>query len=170
MDEMQFQQSILDLQSNMFHFALKLTNNREEAYDLMQDTSLKALDNQKKFVDNTNFKGWVLTIMRNIFINNYRNIVRYQTIIDFSADLYQLGLPEDGGFTSPEKTYTYKEINKAIAQLNPDLRVAFSLSLAGYKYDEISKKLKLPMGTIKSRIFFARQELQHTLKDFRDRT
>jgi DNA-directed RNA polymerase specialized sigma24 family protein len=66
-----------------------LTANREEAKDLLQDTTLKALDNEDKYIDNVNFKGWVFTIMRNIFINNYRRVVRNQTIIDQTEDLYQ---------------------------------------------------------------------------------
>ena len=65
-----------------------LTANREEAKDLLQDTTLKALDNEDKYIDNVNFKGWVFTIMRNIFINNYRRVVRNQTIIDQTEDLY----------------------------------------------------------------------------------
>ncbi len=67
-----FQDSVLDMQGNLLSFALKLTLNREEAEDLVQDTTLKALNNEDKFVANANFKGWMLTIMRNIFINNYR--------------------------------------------------------------------------------------------------
>lgn len=70
-----------------------LTANREEAKDLLQDTTLKALDNEDKYIDNVNFKGWVFTIMRNIFINNYRRVVRNQTIIDQTEDLYHLNLP-----------------------------------------------------------------------------
>ena len=71
-----FQTKLLDLQSNLLNFAYTLTANRDDAYDLLQDTTLKALDNEDKYVDNTNFKGWVFTIMRNIFINNYRKVVR----------------------------------------------------------------------------------------------
>jgi RNA polymerase sigma-70 factor (ECF subfamily) len=155
------------MQDNMFNFAMMLTANKDDAQDLMQDTTLKALDNQDKYVDNVNFKGWVLTIMRNIFINNYRKIVRSQTIIDQSEDLYHLNLSQDSGFDMPDKVYTIKEINKAINGLNNDLKVPFSMFLAGYKYNEIADALLMPLGTVKSRIFFARQELQSVLKDFK---
>jgi len=74
-----FQSKLMSLQSNMLNFALMLTSNRDDAYDLLQDTTLKALDNSDKYVENTNFKGWVFTIMRNIFINNYRRGVRTAT-------------------------------------------------------------------------------------------
>ena len=70
-----FQERLLKLQDNLLNFAYMLTANREEAEDLLQDTTLKALDNRDKYIDNINFKGWVFTIMRNIFINNYRRMV-----------------------------------------------------------------------------------------------
>lgn len=139
-----------------------------DAQDLLQDTTLKVLDNQDKFVDNVNFKGWVLTVMRNIFINNYHKIVRVQTVVDSSADLYNLDVVNDSGFDSPDKAYQIKEITKAINGLNDDLKVPFSMFLSGYKYNEIAEKLNVPLGTVKSRIFFARQELQKRLKDFQN--
>ena len=167
MSTVQFENKILGIQSNMFNFAMMLTANRDDAYDLLQDTTLKALDNRDKYVDNTNFKGWVLTIMRNIFINNYRKIVRSQTVVDQTEDLYHLNLPQDSGFDSPDGSMTIKEINYAIENLNNDLKIPFSMFLAGYKYNEIADKLELPLGTVKSRIFFARQDLQKKLKNVR---
>lgn len=167
MNPVQFQEKILGIQDNMFNFALMLTANRDDASDLLQDTTLKALDNQDKYIDNVNFKGWVLTIMRNIFINNYRKVVKSQTIIDQTENLYHLNLSQDSGLDSPDGTMTLKEINKAIHNLDSDMKTPFTLYLAGYKYNEISNKLNLPLGTIKSRIFFARQELQKSLKDMR---
>lgn len=168
MNGIQFQQKLLSLQENMMNFALMLTANRDDAQDLLQDTTLKVLDNQDKFVDNVNFKGWVLTVMRNIFINNYHKIVRVQTVVDSSADLYNLDVVNDSGFDSPNKAYQIKEITKAINGLNDDLKVPFSMFLSGYKYNEIAEKLNVPLGTVKSRIFFARQELQKRLKDFQN--
>jgi len=168
MNGIQFQQKLLSLQENMMNFALMLTANRDDAQDLLQDTTLKGLDNQDKFVDNVNFKGWVLTVMRNIFINNYHKIVRVQTVVDSSADLYNLDVVNDSGFDSPDKAYQIKEITKAINGLNDDLKVPFSMFLSGYKYNEIAEKLNVPLGTVKSRIFFARQELQKRLKDFQN--
>ena len=77
-------------QEELLRFAYKLTANREEANDLLQETSLKALDNEDKFMPDTNFKGWMYTIMRNIFINNYRKIVRDQTYVDQTDNLFHL--------------------------------------------------------------------------------
>lgn len=94
MNSLKFQDRLLGLQDNLLNFAYMLTANREEAKDLLQDTTLKALDNEDKYIDNVNFKGWVFTIMRNIFINNYRRVVRNQTIIDQTEDLYHLNCPK----------------------------------------------------------------------------
>lgn len=161
------QKQLIDLQDNMFNFAYILTSNREEAKDLLQDTTLKVLDNQDKFTDNTNFKGWVFTIMRNIFINNYRRMVRNQTMVDQTEDLYHLNRPQESGFATPESAFNAKEITKAINSFADEYRIPFSMHVAGYKYNEIAEKMCLPLGTVKSRIFFARQKLQTMLKDFR---
>ncbi len=167
MDSLQFQESLLKLQSNLLNFAYMLTSDRDEAHDLLQDTTLKALDNEDKYIDNVNFKGWVFTIMRNIFINNYRRVVRNQTIVDQTEDLYHLNLPQESGFETPDGSYTVKEIMKAIHSFSEEYRIPFSMHIAGYKYHEIAEKMDLPLGTVKSRIFFARQRLQIMLKDYK---
>ena len=167
MNALQFQKNLLSMQENMMNFALMLTANRDDAEDLMQDTTLKVLDNREKFVDNVNFKGWVLTVMRNIFINNYHKIVRTQTLVDQGVDLYNLDVVNESGFDSPDGSFQIQEITKAIESLNNDLKIPFSMYLSGYKYNEIAEKLNLPLGTVKSRIFFARQDLQKKLKDYR---
>lgn len=163
-----FETKLLSLQGNLLNFAYILTSNRDDAYDLLQDTTIKALDNEDKYVENTNFKGWVFTIMRNIFINNYRKVVRSATVVDTTEDLYHLNLPQDSGFETPEGSVAANEITGAINSLSDDYRIPFSMYVAGYKYNEISEKMNLPLGTIKSRIFFARKQLQDTLKDYRN--
>lgn len=130
MNALQFQKKLLSMQENMMNFALMLTANRDDAQDLMQDTTLKVLDNQEKFVDNINFKGWVLTVMRNIFINNYHKIVRTQTVVDQGVDLYNLDVVNDSGFDSPDGAYQIQEITKAINGLNNELKVPFSMFLS----------------------------------------
>ena len=163
-----FETKLLSLQSNLLNFAYMLTSNRDDAYDLLQDTTIKALDNEDKYVENTNFKGWVFTIMRNIFINNYRKVVRSATVVDTTEDLYHLNLPQDSGFETPEGSGAANEITGAINALTEEYRIPFSMYVAGYKYNEISEKMNLPLGTVKSRIFFARKQLQDTLKDYRN--
>ena len=166
MSSKNFESKLLSLQSNLLNFAYMLTSNRDDAYDLLQDTTLKALDNEDKYIENTNFKGWVFTIMRNIFINNYRKVVRSATIIDQTEDLYHLNLPQDSGFETPEGSIAANEITDAINSFSDDYRIPFSMHVAGYKYNEIAEKMGLPLGTIKSRIFFARQKLQGMLADY----
>ncbi len=162
-----FQASVLGMQSNLLSFALKLTLDREDAQDLVQDTTLKALNNEQKFVDDTNFKGWMLTIMRNIFINNYRKNSRENTVVDISEDSYHLNLSQDSGIQTPEGAHTVMEISEILATFPDDYREPFSMHVAGYKYDEISEKLSMPLGTVKSRIFFTRKRLREILKDYR---
>ncbi|MGM9846699.1 MAG: RNA polymerase sigma factor [Muribaculaceae bacterium] len=162
-----FKNRLLMLQGNMLNFAYMLTSNREDAYDLLQDTTLKVLDNEDKYVDNTNFKGWVFTIMRNIFINNYRRVAREATMVDQTEDLYHLNLPQESGLETPEGGVAVGEITDAINSFPEEYRVPFSMLVAGYKYNEIAEKMNLPLGTVKSRIFFARQKLQELLKDYK---
>lgn len=162
-----FRAKLLAVQDNLLNFAYLLTSNHDDAYDLLQDTTLKVLDNEEKYVENTNFKGWVFTIMRNIFINNYRKMVRSNTVVDRTDDLYHLSLPQNSGFETPEGAITTKEINRLIDSFTDDLRIPFSMHLAGYKYQEIADQTGIPLGTIKSRIFFARKKLQTELKDYR---
>lgn len=162
-----FQGKLLSLQSNLLNFAYMLTSNYDDAYDLLQDTTLKALDNEDKYVDNVNFKGWVFTIMRNILINNYRKVVRSSTVVDKTEDLYHINLPQDSGFQTPEGSFAAMEITKAINSFSDEYRVPFSMHVAGYKYNEIAEKMNLPLGTVKSRIFFARQKLQQQFHDYR---
>jgi len=164
---MDFTQNLLGMQAELRRFALKLTADKEEADDLLQETSLKALDNEDKYTPDTNFKGWMYTIMRNIFINNYRKTVRDQTFVDHTDNLFHLNLPQDSGFESTEGNYDLKEIRRIVNALPKEYRVPFSMYVSGFKYREIAERLGLPIGTVKSRIFFTRQRLQKDLKDFR---
>ena len=165
-DKTIFKERLLALQSNLFSFAYKLTADSEEAHDLLQDTTLKALDNESKYSDNSNFKGWLFTIMRNIFINNYRRTVRERTVIEGTEDLYQLNFQQPTNST-PEGTYAVNEISHIIDSFSEDYRKPFSMYVAGYKYEEIAEILDIPLGTVKSRIFTTRQKLRAILKDYR---
>ena len=162
-----FEDKLIDLQNNMMNFALTLTSNREEAKDLLQETTLRALDNKEKYYENVNFKGWVFTIMHNIFVNNYRRVVRSQKMIDQTENLYHLNMPQDSGFDTPEGAYTVAEIVKVMNSFTDEYKVPFSMHVSGYKYEEIAQRLGLPIGTVKSRIFFARKRLQEMLADYK---
>lgn len=162
-----FTQHLLNVQPELLRFAFKLTADREEANDLLQETSLKALDNEEKFIPNTNFKGWMYTIMRNIFINSYRRTTREQTFVDQTDNLFYLNHSQESGFDSTEGAYDLKEIHRIVNALPKEYRIPFAMYVSGFKYREIAEKLGLPLGTVKSRIFFTRQKLQKDLKDFR---
>ncbi len=151
----------------MLNFAYMLTSNRDDAYDLLQDTTLKALDNEDKFTEGTNFKGWVFTIMRNIFINNYRRGARQATVVDTTENLYLLNIAQDSGMETPEGSYSVSEISDSISDLPEEFRIPFSMHVAGYRYNEIAEHMQLPLGTVKSRIFFARKKLQQRFADYR---
>ena len=166
-DKLSFKQRLLGLQGNLYNFACQLTSDKDAAQDLVQDTTLKVLDNEAKYVDNVNFKGWVVTIMRNIFINNYRRQVRSATVVDTTEDLYHLNLCQESGLTTPEGSFAAKEISVAINSFAKEYKVPVTMYLAGYNYSEIAEKMNLPLGTVKSRIFFARKRLQEMLKDYR---
>ncbi len=167
MKTLDFQSELLAMQEELLHFAYKLTADPEEANDLLQETSLKALDNQEKFEPDTNFRGWMYTIMRNIFINNYRKQVRDQTFVDHTDNLFHLNHSNDLAADITEAAYDLKEIHRAVNRLPKEYRIPFSMHVSGFKYREIADKLGLPLGTVKSRIFFTRQRLQAELKDFR---
>ena len=162
-----FQTSLMNLQSNLLNFAFMLTSNRDDAYDLLQDTTLKALDNEEKYAEGTNFKAWVFTIMRNIFINNYRRGQRAATMVDTTDNLYLLNLSRDSADESPEGSCSAAEITEAINSFSDEYRIPFSMHVTGYKYEEIAQQLGLPVGTVKSRIFYARKRLQQRFAEYR---
>ena len=114
MKSLSFRKDLIGVQEELLRFAYKLTTDREEANDLLQETSLKALDNEDKYTPDTNFKGWMYTIMRNIFINNYRKVVRDQTFVDQTDNLYHLSLPQESGFDSTESRYDLKEMHRIV--------------------------------------------------------
>lgn len=162
-----FAQDLLSVQTELLNFAYKLTADREEANDLLQKTSLKALDNEDKYTAETNFKGWIYTIMRNIFINNYRKALRDQTYVDQTDNQFYLNQNIDIEGDSTEGSYDLKEMRRIVNALPKEYRIPFSMYVSGFKYREIADKLGLPLGTVKSRIYFTRQKLQEELKDFR---
>lgn len=148
-----FQKSLTGLQSKMLSFAYTLTSNRDDAQDLTQDTTLKALTNEKKYATNINFKGWVFTIMRNIFINGYRRKARSGVISETADAPARIDLAQDSSAESPEDVYGAKEITQAINTFPEEYRRPFAMHIAGYKYSEIAEKTGLPLGTVKSRIY-----------------
>lgn len=166
MTQHEFTSNLIDMKGNLQRFAMSLTSDRDTALDLVQDTYVKAITYKDKFVDYTNLKAWVFTIMKNTFINNYRRNVKENTIIDGTQDLYYINQPSEKGYISPESIYSASEIEKAIDSLSDEFRIPFIMHVEGFKYKEIAEKLELKIGTVKSRIFFTRQKLMLMLKDY----
>lgn len=147
-------------------FAYNFTRNVEDAEDLLQDTMLKALRYKENFQEGTNFKGWLFTIMRNIFINNYKRKKLQNTITDPTNNQYYLNYGKVSEDTVNSRV-NEKDINRVISNLTYEFRTPFQMFVDGYHYDEIADAMGIPMGTVKSRIFHARKRLMSDLSDFR---
>jgi RNA polymerase sigma-70 factor (ECF subfamily) len=166
MTQIQFQNTLISLEDRLYHFALSLTSDPEKAQDLLQETYLKALTYRDKFRTNTNFKAWIYTIMKNTFINDYRRNVKAKKTFDSANNNFHLTLSKDVHYPAPDSIHAEKEIYKKIDMLEREFREPFQMFLSGYKYKEIAEKLDLPLGTVKSRIFFTRKKLSKWLKDY----
>lgn len=161
-----FSQQVTEFIPQLRPYAIKLTQNLDDTDDLIQETVYKALSNEDKFREGTNLKAWLFTIMKNIFINNYRKKVKRSTIIDTTENLYYINSARTV-VNKAESSMVKDKIMMAIRKLSIEYRVPFMLHYKGYKYHEIADRLNLPLGTVKSRIFFARKELKEVLNAYR---
>ncbi|HEY0744242.1 MAG TPA: RNA polymerase sigma factor [Chryseosolibacter sp.] len=159
-------QQITSLRSTLKGFTRRFTSDREESSDLVQDTILKALMYKDRFTQDTNLKGWLFTIMRNTFINNYRKNQRARTSKDTTKELYYLNVEDTHTFNSPSQRFEYEDIWKNVNELRDELLIPFKMHTSGYKYHEIAEHLDLPIGTVKNRIFHARKEIQKKLTGY----
>ena len=159
-----FGSDIMQYENILRPFAFNLTKSSEAAADLIQDTFYRALSNEEKFAEGTNIKAWLFTIMRNIFINNYRRQKKSNTITDTSDNQYLLNSTKKIEKNDSERSFLAEDIEKAMSEVSKDFTEPFMMYYKGFHYQEISEQLDLPLGTVKSRIFFARKELQSKLK------
>ena len=147
--------SRFDQMSALLHaFAYNLTKNVEDAKDLFQETAYRAMTNRDKFRAGTNFKAWLFTIMKNIFINNYRKKVKANTIMDSTDNQYYINSGSRSIANGGESNVMMQELTGMIKKLDESIKVPFLMHYQGYKYQEIADHLDLPLGTVKSRIFF----------------
>lgn len=165
MSEKEFNEKLNDLTHVLRSFAMNLTKNHENANDLYQETAFRALTNRDKFRPGTNFKAWMFTIMKNIFINNYRKRVKAATVFDSTDNLYFINSGSVVINNDAESDILIAELEKMIASLDDSIRLPFLMHFEGYKYQEIADEFDLPLGTVKSRIFFARKELKEMIVD-----
>lgn len=166
MENKEFSDLLVDNAGFLKPFAVNLTKNNEAANDLYQETLYKALANQEKYNAGTNIKAWLFTIMRNIFINDYRRNAKRRTVFDNTPEDYLINLRQVSVTNNAESTLRQKEIVAAIEDLPETFKVPFKLYFEGYKYQEISEYLNEPLGTIKSRIHFARKLLKEQINRF----
>jgi RNA polymerase sigma-70 factor (ECF subfamily) len=149
-------------------YALKLMHDTNDAKDLVQETFMKAIIHSSKFKTGTNLKGWLFTIMYNSFISNYRKAVRKNKLIHtqiekFINDKASPIHTQNKG----ELKFINQDISNAINRLPDQLRVIFEMNILGYKYHEIAEKFDLPLGTIKTKIYYARKRLKNSLHEYR---
>jgi RNA polymerase sigma factor (sigma-70 family) len=154
--------------SDLQKFAIGFTQDLEDANDLVQDTFLRAISYSAQFKDGTNLKAWLYTIMRNTFINNYRRNKRIRTFVDTSEDLNSAQLMKSSLQNEGQNLFINDDIFKALDKLEPQYSVPFMRYFEGYKYQEIAEELNIPIGTVKTRIHYARQILKKNLKMYSD--
>ena len=166
MPAVEFNQMLIQNADFLKPFAVTLTKDQESARDLLQETMYRALANKEKYSVGTNVKAWLYTIMRNIFINNYRRKIKQNTIFDNSPNDFLLDYQQSAITNEAESNLRVKEIHSAIYGLPEIFKQPFILYFEGYKYHEIADMLHEPLGTIKSRIHFARRLLKVQISKF----
>lgn len=164
MTTLEFDKNFNKMSTLLHSFAYNLTKNVEDAKDLFQETAFRAMTNREKFRAGTNFKAWLFTIMKNIFINNYRKKVKANTIIDSTDNMFYINSGKNIVDNGAESTILMKELSNRINNLDDSIRIPFVMHYQGFKYQEIADELELPLGTVKSRIFFARKELKQVIR------
>ena len=155
MGTQEFNALVLNNSEGLKPFAITLTRDFEMAQDLCQETLYKAFAHRDKYEPGTNIKAWLYTIMRNIFINDYRRAERKKLVVD--AVRY---VSQHQSYEGADRNVRLKEIYTALHQLPGIFKDACLLYLQGYKFNDISEALDEPLGTIKSRIHFARKMLK----------
>lgn len=166
MSSVEFNQALVHNTDYLRPFAMTLTRDTESAKDLVQETLYRAMANKEKYLDGTNIKAWLYTIMRNIFINNYRRNAKRQTIFDNTPNDFLLDHNQFTTANAAETNLSVKNIHQEIYRLPDIFKTPFQLYFEGYKYHEIARVLQEPLGTIKSRIHFARKLLKEQIERY----
>jgi RNA polymerase sigma-70 factor (ECF subfamily) len=168
--ESAFERDVLPHLDLLYRVALRLTGEPANAEDLVQDTVLKAFRAWDRFREGSNARGWLLTILRNTFINDYRRRRRAPALADIDLVDPRAILHEHGG-SDPEGEFfrdlVDDRILAAIDALPDEFREVVVLSdIEGLGYAQIAEALEVPVGTVKSRLSRARRQLQAELLDY----
>jgi RNA polymerase sigma-70 factor, ECF subfamily len=164
MSEKEFGKQLTDLEKGLYNYARSLKLSTDDAKDLVQETFLKAIMNRHKYADKGYLKAWTIAIMRNTFINNYRRNTLINQKTDQTNESFFINQTNSVAQENPDSEYSFKEISNNIELLNKKFRIPFRMYVDGYKYKEISEIIKVKIGTVKSRIFFARKELKDRIE------
>ncbi len=173
----EFEASALEHIDSLFNVAMRMTRNREEAEDLVQETYLKVHRFSHTFKEGSNLKAWLFKILRNTFINVFRKKIREPKEIHYNdADDFYLfnritADRKENGPLSDSTTNVYEffedEVKNAINNLPIAFReVVLYSDIAELSYEEISDVIECPIGTVKSRLFRARRLLQKSLWNY----
>jgi len=171
-----FETEFLPHIDSLHNFAIFLENDDEIAKDLLQDTYLRAYKFINYYEKGTNAKAWLIRILKNTFINEYRRKSKLPTKVDFEETYQQVDDDEDGGTQNVDlrqeifKDLVGDEITKAVNALPVDYRLIILLcDVEGFKYDEIAKIIDVPIGTVRSRLHRARNMLKEQLKGYAEK-
>jgi RNA polymerase sigma-70 factor (ECF subfamily) len=161
-----FELMVLPHREALYGHALALTHNADEAEDLVQETTLRALRGFESFRADGPVRAWLLTILRNLFINNYRSRVRSPRPV--SLDALENPDPIVPSLPGPERQVFSRleneALSRAVAGLAPEYREVLVMSdMRGMSYQEISEKLNVPIGTVRSRLSRARNRVRRAL-------
>jgi RNA polymerase sigma-70 factor (ECF subfamily) len=176
-DQARFTEQTMDLMPSLYAAALRMTRNRADAEDLVQETYLRAYRGFGGFEEGTNLKAWLYRILTNTYINSYRAKKRRpdETDLDEVEDLYlyrRIGGLEAAlaGRSAEEELldrFSDAEVKEAIEDLPETFRMAVLLAdVEGFSYKEIAEILDIPIGTVMSRLHRGRKALQRRLYQF----
>ena len=155
----EFNTAFEPLNKRLYAFAMKLTRSQNRADDLIQETVYRAFKNRDSFKVGTNFKGWITTIMYNTFVNNYRK-TKKRNQVEEPVDSFLFAVESHTISNTAEGALTMEELKSIIDTIGEDYKVPFLMFYNGYQYQEIAEHMNIPIGTVKSRIFFARKKLK----------
>ncbi|WP_343558513.1 sigma-70 family RNA polymerase sigma factor [Sphingobacterium sp.] len=167
MTKNEFDSMVIEQSDSLKLYARNFTSDYEDANDLVQDTILKAVTYFKNFKEGTNLKGWLYTIMKNTFINNYRRIVKTNSFITKDEEISNSNLLISASSNQGESKFVMEDIHEALANLSEEYYIPFSLYFEGFKYHEISEHLNIPIGTVKTRIHVARKLMKRSLSAYK---
>lgn len=155
-----FAGDLIGMQEQLYYYALQLCEDREDALDLVQETSYKALKNQSRLHNDEHIRAWLYTILKNTYINYLRSSHNRQLVHD-TDELNQYSTHTgDSKEGLPDEQLMKKELGEIIKLLPPAYEKPIQLFLTGYSYKEISQHMHIPIGTVKSRIHLGKKQIR----------